>query len=147
MGTLGKALGSFGAFVACSGVIREHLVNTCRGFIFSTALPASVAAAALTAVELAQREPERRLRALAHAARLRTALAQPGQPSAIVPILMGTETAALRRAAALQRAGFDVRAVRPPTVPEGTSRLRITTGAHLGEDELAGFLKALETCR
>ena len=144
MGTLGKALGSFGAFVACSASLREHLVNGCRGFIFSTALPAPVAAAALVAVGLAQGEPERRHRALAHAARLRAALGLPGQSSAIVPILMGAESAAMDRAAALQEAGFDVRAVRPPTVPEGTSRLRITTGAHLSAGEVGALLRALE---
>ena len=147
MGTLGKALGSFGAFVACSGTLRDHLVNTCRGFIFSTALPAPVAAAALAAVGLAQDEPQRRERALAHGARIRSALGLPACPSAIVPLLLGPEAAALDRACALQRAGFDVRAVRPPTVPEGTSRLRITTGAHLTDAEVTAFLQVLENPR
>jgi 8-amino-7-oxononanoate synthase len=145
MGTLGKALGSFGAFVACSGALRDHLVNTCRGFIFSTALPAPVAAAGLAAVGLAQAEPFRRQRALGHAARLRSALALPSQPSAIVPVLLGSEASAMARAAALQAAGFDVRAVRPPTVPEGTSRLRITTGAHLTRADLSALVQAMES--
>lgn len=144
MGTLGKALGSFGAFVACSGALRDHLMNTCRGFIFSTALPAPVAAAALAAVGLAQSEPERRQRALGHADRLRSALGLPAQPSAIVPVPVGSDGAAMAQAAALQEAGFDVRAVRPPTVPEGTSRLRITTGAHLTHADLGALLRALE---
>ena len=147
MGTLGKALGSFGAFVACSEALREHLLNTCRGFIFSTALPAPVAAAALAAVGLAQAEPQRRTLALGHAARLRSAVGLAPQPSAIVPVILGPEAAALAKAATLQRAGFDVRAVRPPAVPVGGARLRITTGAHLSNADLTALLLTLETCR
>jgi len=143
MGTLGKALGGFGAFVACSAELREHLVNTCRGFIFSTALPPGVAATALEAVRLAQAEPWRRERALAHAGRLREALGQAPQPSAIVPVLTGTGEAALARARSLQQRGFDVRAVRPPAVPPGGARLRITTGAHLDPDTITALIKAL----
>ena len=143
MGTLGKALGSFGAFVACPGALRDHLVNACRGFIFSTALPAPVVAAALAAVGLAQSEPHRRRRALAHADRLASALGLPPHPSAIVPLLIGPEQEALDQAEELQAAGFDVRAVRPPTVPEGTSRLRITTGAHLSNGDLTALLRRL----
>jgi 8-amino-7-oxononanoate synthase len=143
MGTLGKALGSFGAFVACSGLLRDHLVNTCRGFIFSTALPAPVVAAALAGVRLAQGEPHRRKRALAHADRLSTALGLSPHPSAIVPVLIGPEREALAQALALQEAGFDIRAVRPPTVPKGTSRLRITTGAHLVNADLTSLLDAM----
>ena len=71
MGTLGKALGGFGAFVACPALLRDHLVNTCRGFIFSTALPAPVVAASLAALRIARAEPWRRERALAFADRLR----------------------------------------------------------------------------
>jgi len=144
MGTLGKALGVFGAFVACHGVLRDHLVNTCRGFIFSTALPPPVAAAALAAVRIARLEPWRRVRALAHADRLRTALGLASQPSAIVPVAAGSEARALALASALQERGFDVRAVRPPTVPPGGSRLRITTGAHLADADVDGLIGALK---
>lgn len=143
MGTLGKALGCFGAFVACDAPLREHLVNTCRGFIFSTALPAPVAAAAREAVHIARSEPWRRARALSHAAAIRGALGLAASPSAIVPVLVGGNGAAVRRAARLQRAGFDVRAVRPPMVPEGTARLRITTGAHLEEAQVEALIAAL----
>lgn len=118
MGTLGKALGSFGAFVAAPAPLCAHLLNTARGFIFSTALPPPVAAAAL---------------------------ALPAQPSAIVPVATGTEVRALALAAALQARGWDVRAVRPPTVPPGQSRLRITTGAHLEDDAVAGLIAALRS--
>jgi len=143
MGTLGKALGGFGAYLACSEQLRSHLVNSCRGFIFSTALPPPVVGAALEALRLAQTEPWRRAQALAHAARLREALGQAPQDSAIVPVLIGPDALAIERASALQEQGFDIRAVRPPTVPEGTARLRITTGAHLGDADLDALIAAL----
>lgn len=144
MGTLGKALGSSGAFVACSRALRDHLVNHARGFIFSTALPPAAVGASREALRVALAEPWRRARALAHAARLRTALGQPNQPSAIVPVMLGADTAATAAAEALQARGFDVRAVRPPTVPEGQARLRITTGAHRAEAEVAALAALLE---
>ncbi len=150
MGTLGKALGSFGAFVACPAALRDHLVNTCRGFIFSTALPAPVAAAALEGLRLARAEPWRRELSLAHASALRAALGLPAGPSAIVPVHVGGNAEALRLAADLQARGLDVRAIRPPTVPEGQARLRITTGAHLRDadvDRLAAALTALAPAR
>ncbi len=144
MGTLGKALGSFGAFVACDEALRNHLVNTCRGFIFSTALPPPCLGASLEAVRLAQTEPWRRAKALAHAERIRRALGLASQPSAIVPILVGEDAAAVQQAQALQARGFDVRAVRPPTVPEGSARLRVTTGAHLQETQVEALITALK---
>jgi 8-amino-7-oxononanoate synthase len=145
MGTLGKALGSFGAFVCCDTLLRDHLLNTSRGFIFSTALPPPVIGAALEGIRLARAEPWRRGRALALADRLRDALGQPHRPSAIVPVPVGADTAAVRLAEALQSLGYDVRAVRPPTVPEGSARLRITTGAHLDDTQFDGLLQALLT--
>jgi len=143
MGTLGKGLGSFGAFLACDHLLREHLVNTCRGFIFSTALPPPCLGASLEALRINQAEPWRREKALALADRLRTALGLPAQPSAIVPVIVGADAAAVRMALALQSRGFDVRAVRPPTVPEGSARLRITTGAHLEEAQVERLIAAL----
>ncbi len=143
MGTLGKAIGAFGAFICCASVLREHLLNTCRGFIFSTALPPPVLGAALEGIRIARAEPWRRERALSLADRLRRALRQPLQPSAIVPVPVGADADAVRLASALQRRGFDVRAVRPPTVPEGSARLRITTGAHLEEDQVETLVQVL----
>jgi len=143
MGTLGKALGSFGAYVAGPTELRDHLVNTCRGFLFSTALPAPVVAAAREGVRIARAEPWRRERALAMAERLRAALGLPRHPSAIVPLPIGEDGAAVAAASALQARGFDVRAVRPPTVPPGTARLRITTGAHLEDGQVDALLEAL----
>ncbi len=143
MGTLGKGIGAFGAFICCPEVLREHLLNTARGFIFSTALPPPVVGAALAGIRLARAEPWRRERALALAGRLRKALGQPDQPSAIVPIPVGPDVEAVRIARGLQDRGFDVRAVRPPTVPAGSARLRITTGAHLEDAPVDALIRAL----
>lgn len=143
MGTLGKALGAFGAFVCCDGLLRDHLVNTARGFIFSTALPPPVVGAALEGVRIARAEPWRRERARAFARQLRNALGQPDAPSAIIPVPVGPDADAVRLASRLQAQGFDARAVRPPTVPEGSARLRITTGAHLEEAQVQALLAAL----
>jgi 8-amino-7-oxononanoate synthase len=144
MGTLGKALGSFGAFVACEEVLMDHLVNTSRGFIFSTSLPPAPLGAALAAVRIAKMEPWRRKRALGYARQLREALHLPDHSSAIVPILAGEDAKALVWAARLQEENFDVRAVRPPTVPEGQSRLRITTGAHLEDHQVDALIEAVK---
>ncbi|MBK8793562.1 MAG: 8-amino-7-oxononanoate synthase [Holophaga sp.] len=144
MGTLGKALGSFGAFVACEQILREELLNTCRGFIFSTALPPPSVGASLAALRIAQSERWRSAKALAQAASLREALGLPEATSAIVPIQIGTDAEAVTVALALQEQGFDVRPIRPPTVPEGTARLRITTGAHLEEHQLEALIRALK---
>ncbi|MFN8011065.1 MAG: aminotransferase class I/II-fold pyridoxal phosphate-dependent enzyme [Holophagaceae bacterium] len=143
MGTLGKALGAAGAFVACPAALRDHLVNTARGFIFSTAPAPPAVGAALAGAALARGERWRAAAALGHAARLREALGLPPQPSAIVPVVLGEARRAMAAAAALQARGLDVRAVRPPTVPAGTARLRITTGAHRSEADLDALLAAL----
>lgn len=143
MGTLGKALGSFGAFVAGPSLLVDHLLNTARGFTFSTALPPPVVGAALQAVELAQAERWRSVQALEFADRVREAFGQPRQDSAICSLVVGEEGRAMGLASRMQAEGFDVRAVRPPTVPEGTSRLRITTGAHLEEAQVDAMIQAL----
>lgn len=144
MGTLGKALGSFGAFMCGDRVLIHQLVNTCRGFIFSTALPPSAVGAALEGLRLARTEPWRREQALTRAARLRAALGQPEQASAIVPVIVGEDAATVRMAEMLQAKGFDVRAVRPPTVPEGSARLRLTTGAHQRDEDVDRLILALK---
>jgi len=143
MGTLGKALGSFGAYVACSTQLMDHLVNTSRGFIFSTSLPPAPLGAALAAVRIAKLEPWRRTKALGYARKIRESLKLPDHPSAIVPFMAGEDAKALAWAARLQEEGFDVRAVRPPTVPEGQARLRITTGAHLEDAQVEALIAAL----
>ena len=143
MGTLGKALGGFGAFVCGSSLLIEHLINTCRGFIFSTALPAHVAAVALKAIQISQAEPWRRQKALENAATIRRSLGQENHMSAIVPVLIGSDDSAVQQATRLQKHGFDIRAVRPPTVPEGTARLRITTNALQREEDVLRLTQLL----
>ena len=144
MGTLGKALGSFGAFVGGSALLVDHLLNTSRGFIFSTALPPPVVGAASKAAELAQAERWRAVKALGFADRMRGAFGFPHQDSAIFSLVVGEENRALHISSQMQDRGFDVRAVRPPTVPIGTSRLRITTGAHLEETQVDDMLRNLQ---
>jgi 8-amino-7-oxononanoate synthase len=128
MGTLGKALGSSGGYIAGSRALVEFLANRARSFVFSTAAPASSAAAASAALEIcAGPEGDRRrakLRELAN-------LVAPGLPAAIHPLILGDEEATLRASDSLAQLGFFVPAMRPPTVPKGTSRLRVSlSSAH-----------------
>ena len=126
MGTLGKALGSSGGFIAGSRALIDFLLNRARGFIFSTAAPASTAAAASAALEIcAGHEGDRRR------ARLRelAALFDQVPPAAIHPVIIGKEEDTLRASEQLAQLGFHVPAIRPPTVPQGTSRLRISLSA------------------
>ena len=140
LGTLGKALGSLGGFVACTREMREYLVNCARSFIYATALPPSSVAAALGAIEAI--EEDRRLgsrlleRARAfHAALCADGLAMQEFASQILPVQVGENHRALELAAALRERGLQVTAVRPPTVPEGTARLRLSvTLAHTADD-------------
>jgi 8-amino-7-oxononanoate synthase len=139
--TGGKALGSGGAWVAGSSLLKDLLVNRARSFIYSTA-PLPVLASALdAALDVIAAEPMRRSEVHRKAALLRGALAKatlPGE-SPILPILVGTPEAALALAEGLSRAGFDARAVRPPTVPEGTSRLRVTARYPVADEDLLRF--------
>jgi len=131
MGTLGKALGSFGAYVAGSRRLVDHLVNRARSFIFTTGLPPSAAAAAGAALDVIAREPERaaglleRARALGERLR-RAGLDVPNVESQILPVMVGDARAAVTAASALLERGYYVAAIRPPTVPPGTSRLRLS---------------------
>jgi len=140
MGTFSKALGSYGAYVCCTATVREYLVNRAPGFIFSTALPPAALGAADAALDLvpamdAQREAlharSGRLRACLSAAGLDTA----GSSTQIVPVLAGEETRALAAMRALEAEGILAVAVRPPTVPPGGSRLRLSlTALHTDAD-------------
>ena len=126
MGTLGKALGSSGGYIAGSRALIDFLLNRARGFVFSTAAPASTAAAASAALEIcAGPEGDRRR------ARLRelAALFDQVPPAAIYPVIIGKEEDTLRASEQLAQLGFHVPAIRPPTVPQGTSRLRVSLSA------------------
>lgn len=145
MGTFSKALASFGAYVACSPQVRDFLVNTCRSLIYSTALPPGVIAANRAALEVVRAEPQRRKTLLDNAAWLRAQfsdhrLASPGQ-SPIMPIIVGDASQALQQSQALLEAGFWALPVRPPTVPAGQSRLRISLSAAHDRQTMMRFVE------
>lgn len=130
-GTLSKALGSYGGYVAGSQILIDYLTSHARSLIFSTGLPPATIAAATAALAVLAQEPGRAERALRHARRLSVELGLPEAESPIVPIILGTPEAALDASHRLAEAGLWASAIRPPTVPPGTARLRITcTAAH-----------------
>lgn len=135
MGTLGKACGVAGAFVVGSRSLIDFLTNRARAFVYTTGSPPAIAAAALAALEIVAQEPERRAQLRANARRLRAGLAARGWPAEgledghIVPVVIGAGETTMNAGAALEAAGFLVGAIRPPTVPDGTARLRITVSA------------------
>jgi len=152
VGTLGKALGSFGAFVAGSSDLIELLMQRARAYIYTTALPQPVAAATRKALQIAQRESWRRERVLALTARFRAAAVQLGVPllpegaqplTPIQPIVLGGSKAALAAQQELLVRGFCVIAIRPPTVPRGTARLRVTLSAAHSESQIDALAEAL----
>lgn len=149
LNTAGKAFGVGGAFVAGSGWAIEFLIQRCRPFIFSTAPPPAMPAALIKAIEIVQSEPERREKLLNLSQFLREELnangiAVPLENSQIVPVILGASEKAVKVASDLQNKGFDVRAIRPPTVPMNTARLRISLNADLNEDLLRQFVEALK---
>jgi 8-amino-7-oxononanoate synthase len=149
VGTLGKAFGSFGAFVAGSDELIELLMQKARSYIYTTALPQPVAAASRKALEIAQRETWRRERVLALAARFRQGAEQTGVHAAlqpltpIQPVLLGSSEAALLAQRDLLAAGFCVVAIRPPTVPQGSARLRVTLSAAHTEAQVDELVETL----
>jgi len=148
VGTLGKALGSFGAFVAGSAALRELLINTARPFIFSCALAPPQVEAARAALRVVAREPWRRERLQANAARLRAGLALRGISTApstthIVPVEIGDNATTMTTCERLLARGFYAQGIRWPSVPEGTARLRITPMATHAESEIDAFATAL----
>jgi 8-amino-7-oxononanoate synthase len=151
MGTLGKACGVAGAFVAGSRSLVDYLTNRARAFVYTTGSPPALAAAALTALDIMGQEPERRVRLRANARRLRAGLTARGRPSPgpedghIVPVMIGASDATMGVGAALEEAGFLVGAIRPPTVPDGTARLRITVSAAHDAPAIDALLDALSS--
>jgi len=152
VGTLSKALGGIGGFVAASREVCGLIVNRGRSFIYTTALPAAACEAARAALEIVRTEPERRRRVLALAERLRGALREKGFDSGrsetqIVPVLVGAPERALALAAALLERGIFCPAIRPPTVPPGTSRLRVSLTAEHTEEDIGRLVSALDDAR
>ncbi len=148
VGTLSKALGGSGGFVAGSRALIEWLVNRARSYVFSTAAPAAAAAAALAALDVVRDEPQRRERLLSRAAALRDELRAAGwntgaSASQIIPIVVGEPDRALALAARLYERGLFVPAIRPPTVPEGEALLRVSLTARHSAEMISSLLEAL----
>jgi 8-amino-7-oxononanoate synthase len=149
MGTLGKALGGFGAYVAGSRALRELLINRCRSFIFTTSLPPAVMAMAIAAIELVQKEPERRQTLRQNCETLRNGLRAldyklGDSASQILPLIVGDAGACMKLSGYLLSRGIFAQGIRPPTVPPGTSRLRITLMATHTREHLRRALKTFE---
>jgi 8-amino-7-oxononanoate synthase len=148
IGTLGKALGSYGAYAACDHAMAQLLLNTARPFVYSTAPSPPVAAGALAALELLAREPQRVERLRANAATLRAELHREGfdvsgSTTQIVPIVVGDAARAMRMCEVALEGGVFAQAIRPPTVPDGTSRLRLAVMASHSRDELREAARVL----
>ena len=141
--TCGKALGVAGALVCARADIIDYLVNFARPFIFSTAPMPLQALLVQKALQLSAAEPWRRDRLKTLQAFVAARLQNLTIHSPIVPIIIGEDAQAAAIAEKLQAQGFDIRAIRPPTVPAGTARLRLSLNANLGEDALAAFAQAL----
>ena len=149
LGTLGKSLGSFGAFIAGSRALRDLLINTARSFIFSCALAPPQVAAARAALEVMQREPWRREQLSQNADRLRNRLAQLGISTApstthILPVIVGGNDATMKLCERLLENGVYAQGIRHPSVPEGTARLRITPMATHRISEIDHLVDLLE---
>jgi|KBSMisStandDraft_5_1062788.scaffolds.fasta_scaffold88314_2 8-amino-7-oxononanoate synthase len=147
--TCGKALASAGAFVCGSRLLREFLINHARTLIFSTAMPPYMAEQIRAALELAKGMDAEREALLAGSAELTAGLSNDGwdvsaSASQIVPVILGSNEDALSAAAFLQEHGFAARAIRPPTVPENTARLRLSLTARITNKQVAGVLAALK---
>ncbi|XIA67482.1 8-amino-7-oxononanoate synthase [Bradyrhizobium sp. TZ2] len=145
--TCGKALGAAGALVTASGVLRDFMINRCRPFIFATAPSPLTAVAVREAILILQQEPERQQRLANLVAFTHREINVRGlrntSGSQIVPYIVGDNSRAMRLASALQARGFDIRGIRPPTVPAGTARLRISLTLNVREDDVSDMLDAL----
>jgi 8-amino-7-oxononanoate synthase len=136
MGTLSKALGAYGGYLCASAAVNDLIRNRARSLIYSTGLPPPIAAAAIAALDLIEREPAYAALPLAKAKAFARAAALPEPASPIVPVVLGEAEAALAASRLLEDHGFLVTAIRPPTVPAGTARLRLTFTAQHPDAEI-----------
>lgn len=148
IGTLSKAFGSHGGFVVGSKLLIDWLVNRARPYVFSTAAPAALAAAGLAALQIVRQEPERRIELLKKAAGVRQRLEAAGldcgnSASQIIPVVLGDPLKTMQAAAALRARGFFVPGIRPPSVPEGESLLRISITWRHSDQQLAELTAAI----
>jgi 8-amino-7-oxononanoate synthase len=152
MGTLSKALGSYGGYAACSSSMRDWLINRARSFIYSTALPPIIPAMVIESLAILTEEPDMGPRLLQRARAFRKMLQKNGlqigpTSSQIIPIIMGNQQAALTASARLKERGILVTAMRPPTVPKGTSRLRVSLSLAHSDSHIELFRKVIiEAC-
>lgn len=142
VGTLSKAFGTLGGFISTSSKMKKWLLNRGRSYIYSTAAPIPVVEAASKALDVAQSETEIRERLWRHVGRLESEVGR-NLDSPIVPIVVGTESEALRASARLLERGIHCTAIRPPTVPPGTARLRVTLSAAHTDDDIERLLASL----
>lgn len=141
MGTLSKALGSYGGYVTGSKVLIDYLISTARSLIFTTALPPATLAAADTALKIVMENKALTAQPLVKARLFTRTLGLPDAQSPIVPLIVGDEETTLAASQELEKVGFAVAAIRPPTVPEGTSRLRFTFCANHNDKDIARLAK------
>ena len=147
MGTLSKGIGTSGGFVAGTASLKEYLINTSRAFIYTTAPPPAIAAAATAAIQVIQNEPQRRRRLWKNRNYLYSDLKKLGfeltdTQSPILPIIVKSQETALKMSQALYEAGIYIPAIRPPTVPKDSSRLRLTISSEHSNDQLEKVIKA-----
>ena len=154
MGTLGKAFGVMGAYVAAEKTVTEYLVNACRSFIYTTAMSPLIAAGVEKSLEIIQSDDGEALRSRLSSLseRFREFARESGMDcgassTQIIPLIVGGDSAALEFSAKLLASGVLAPAVRPPTVPEGSARIRFSLSAALGDDDLDFVLRAISACR
>ena len=151
IGTLGKTLGSGGAFITGPADLMDHLVQTARSYIYTTAMPPAQAAAATAALEVLETDASRHTRLRANIQHFRDHAQDAGLPlqdsqTAIQPLILGSESAALTASDHLLKQGYLVAAIRPPTVPEGSARLRITLCSEHTDHQIKGLVDAMSRC-
>lgn len=146
IGTLSKSFGGYGGYVAGSRTLIDYITTTARPLIFATGLPANTMAGNLAALKAMQEEPWRRQRVMERARQFCAEMGLAAPESVIVPLVLGSEDAVLKAHAFLKERGFWVSAIRPPTVPEGTARLRFSFSALHSEAEVSALAKAVREC-
>lgn len=147
LGTLSKALGSYGGYVAASQPVIDYLTTAARSFIFTTGLPPAVCVTATRALEILQAEPQRAAQAHQYAQQVAQALGLPEPAAAIVPMVIGHEADALAASVSLRAKGLLVTAIRPPTVPAGTARLRLAFSANHTPAQVQQLIDALKPAK
>ena len=143
MGTLSKALGSYGGYVCASAPVIDYLKTRARTFVYSTGLPPASVAAALAALDIVERDPERVAQPLRKARLFTGLMGLPEAQSCIAPVIVGDARRALAISERLEEMGYLVGAIRPPTVPPGTSRLRVTFSAAHSDGDVEGLARAM----